>query len=38
MTRMEICQGHWNSLGIKDEETLKKHIKAIFERYEHPGL
>ena len=35
MTRMEICQKHWNSLGIKDEETLKEHIKAIFERHEH---
>ena len=35
MTRMEICQGHWISLGIKDEETLKKHIKTIFEKHEH---
>ncbi len=35
MTRLEICQGHWSRLGIKDQETLKQHIKAIFEQHEN---
>ena len=29
------CKEYWATLGIKDEETLKKHIKAIFELHEH---
>ena len=35
MTRMEICMGHWKSLGIRDEKTLKQHIKATIEQHKH---
>ena len=35
MTRLEICKGHWERLGIKDLNALKEHIKAIFEKCEH---
>jgi len=34
MTRLNICKGHWKSLGIRDIEALKEHIKAIFARHE----
>jgi hypothetical protein len=29
------CQRHWQWLGIKDLKTLKEHIKAIFDKYQH---
>jgi len=35
MTRLEICQDHWERFGIKDLKALKDHIKAIFARHEH---
>jgi len=33
MTRMEICKGHWEKLGIKDLKSLKEHIKMIFAEH-----
>jgi len=35
MTRFEICKGHWAKVGIKNEETLKEYIAAIFEKHDH---
>jgi hypothetical protein len=31
----ERCREHWQRLEIKDVDTLKDHIKAIFEEYDH---
>jgi hypothetical protein len=35
MTLEMKCQTHWQRLGIKDLKTLKEHIKAIFDKYQH---
>ncbi len=35
MTRLEICQSHWENLGIKDLKALKEHILAVFAMHEH---
>ena len=35
MTLEMKCQMHWQRLGIKDLKTLKEHIKAIFDKYQH---
>ena len=35
MTLEMKCQRHWQRLGIKDLKTLKEHIKAIFDKYQH---
>ncbi len=35
MTLDMKCKRHWQRLGIKDLKTLKEHIKAIFDKYQH---
>ncbi|MBU4352998.1 MAG: hypothetical protein KJ939_08030 [Nanoarchaeota archaeon] len=35
MTLEMKCLTHWQRLGIKDLKTLKEHIKAIFDKYQH---
>ncbi len=35
MTLEIKCQRHLQRLGIKDLKTLKEHIKAIFDKYQH---
>ena len=35
MTLETKCQKHWERIGINDTETLKGHIRALFDRHDH---
>ena len=35
MTLEMKCQRHWQRLGIQGLKTLKEHIRAIFDKYQH---